>query len=288
MARKTGLGKGLDALIPPRESEAISGGVNQVHIKNIRSNPHQPRSKFDQREMAELAASIKEHGVLQPLIVTQEGGSNQYTLIAGERRLQAAKMVELVKVPVVVREVSERELVELALVENVQRTDLAPLEAAEAYRQLNKEFNLSHDEIAKRVGKDRTTISNTIGLLDLAEAVKTALADGKISEGHARALKSLPTAQAQSAAVQTVIERGLNVRQTEELVRKLKGVKPRPKPRTPVSPEIKAVEQRLEDSFPITTRVRVNHGRKGGTVVIYYYSDEDLNALVDLLTGDNT
>lgn len=277
MAGKIRLGKGLDALIPPKESALQQSDVQQVPVGQIKPNPHQPRSTFPKEQLAELADSIKALGVIQPLIVKRVS-ANQFTLIAGERRLHAAKLAGLEEVPVVLREADDQALVEVALVENVQRADLSPLEAAEAYQQLHREFRLSHDQIAERVGKSRVAITNTIGLLDLSEPVKKALADGQISEGHGRALKALDTAQAQSAALRTIISQDLNVRQTEVLVRKLKGYKPKKARKAPAPAEIRALQNELQDA--LGTKVNLQHGTKGGRITLYYYSDEELDSLV--------
>ena len=226
MSKRSGLGKGLEALIPTTDSQLPESGVTLIPIAHLSPNPRQPRARFDQDELAELAASIREHGVIQPLVVTQGESEDRYTVIAGERRLMAAEMVELKAVPVIIREASDQQFVELALVENVQRADLGPLETAEAYRQLSEDFGLSHEEIATRVGKSRVTITNTLRLLNLPEEVKKALAEGDISEGHARALLSLPTSEAQILALGSILKLDLNVRQTEELIRKLSGKRP--------------------------------------------------------------
>lgn len=284
MARKSGLGKGLDALIPPSDSALPESGITHIPVSGIYPNPRQPRTTFDEGELTELAASIRQHGVLQPLVVTEGAKDGEYVLIAGERRLHAAKQAELEKVPAIVREASDQQLIELALVENVQRADLGPLEAAEAYRQLNDEFGLSHQQIAERVGKSRVAVTNTLALLELSNAVKQALADQHISEGHARALKALETAQAQGAALKTVLDRGLNVRQTEELVRRLKGKKSTAQPKPQASPEIKALQEQLRDA--LGTRVNLTHSKRGGTLTIHYYSDEELNNLVDRILGE--
>ncbi|MGH2582202.1 MAG: ParB/RepB/Spo0J family partition protein [Anaerolineales bacterium] len=276
MAGRIRLGKGLDALIPPAESALKQGDVQQVTVDDIKPNPHQPRTQFAREALEELAESIRTHGVIQPLIVKQSG--NGYTLIAGERRLEAARLAGLNEVPVVLREADDQGLVEIALVENVQRADLSPLESAEAFKQLHTEFGLSHEKIAKRVGKSRVAITNTIGLLDLPQQVKEAIASNRITEGHARALKALPTAQAQNAALRSVISQDLNVRQTEELVRKLKGQKPK-KARKPAMPaEIRALQQDLRSA--LGTKVNVQHGKKGGRITLFYYSDEELDSLV--------
>jgi len=283
MAKKTGLGRGLDALIPGGESDIPSGGILHIPIRNISPNPHQPRSHMDEESLSELAASIREHGVLQPIIVTRGSNPDSYILIAGERRWLAAQRADLASIPAILREASDQQLVELALVENVQRKDLNPLESAEAFRQLTEEFSLSHEEVANRVGKSRTSVTNTLRLLKLPEFVKQALADELISEGHARALLALPTPQAQQAALHTIFKAGLNVRQTEELVSKLSGLRPISSPKQPAPPEIVEIEERLRQS--LGTRVKLNQHKKGGTLVIHYYSNEELDNLIEIILG---
>lgn len=281
MARKGGLGKGLDALIPGDFTSAPAPADSFAPIDSIIPNPRQPRESMNENDLQDLANSIREHGILQPLVVSLESMSGTYTLIAGERRLRAAKLAGLDRVPVIVRSVTEQERLELALIENVQRADLSPLETAEAYNKLANEFNLSHEEIAERVGKGRVAVTNTMRLLKLPEAAKKALAAGEITEGHGRALLGLPTSQAQLAALQTIIQNGLNVRQAEDLVRKLSGQKPPAIPAKPVDPSVKEIEDRLCEK--LGTRVTLKHGQKGGTVTIHYYSDEELSGLLNRL-----
>ena len=285
MARRPGLGRGLDALIPGNDEQAghkpsaSGGGVTQIPIDQIQPNPQQPRSEMNAEALEELAASIREHGIIQPLIVSPASEPDRYTLIAGERRLRAATLAGLTMVPAILRTVNELEQLELALIENVQRADLTPLETAEAFRQLADNFSLTHEQIAERVGKSRVSVTNTLRLLNLPEQVHRALADGLISEGHARALLGLPNAQAQKAALGTVLNLGLNVRQTETLVKKLSGERPPAKPKAEATPEVKALESRLRSFFG--TKVNLNNGKKGGSLVIYYYSDEELNTILD-------
>jgi ParB family transcriptional regulator, chromosome partitioning protein len=278
--KKHGLGRGLDALLPA--AEPLNSGLLLVPASAIRPNPRQPRKEFAELDLQDLTDSIREHGVLQPLIVTRGPGAEEYTLIAGERRLQASRRAGLERVPIVVREASEVQRLELALIENVQRADLSPLETADAYFQLAEDFSLSHEDIAKRVGKSRVAVTNTLRLLKLPASVRQALTEGQITEGHARALLALPNAQAQSAAVDTVLKRGLSVRQTEELVRRLAGhraAKPAP-PRLP--PDLRALEKRLAES--LGTKVVIRRGRRGGLVILHYYSDEELDAITSRIS----
>jgi ParB family chromosome partitioning protein len=284
MARKSGLGKGLDALMPEDKAEVREGAL-WIPINKIILNPQQPRYKINQSELIDLAASIKEHGILQPLIVTHEVEEDRYILIAGERRLKAASLANLETVPVVLRQATEQQRLELALIENIQRADLTPLETAEAYRHLNETFGLSHEEIAQRVGKSRVAITNNLRLLKLSEITRTALAEGTITEGHARALLGLNSPEAQNAVLQTVIKKEMNVRQTEELVRKLSGTRPATRPAREQEPEIKALEEKLRSR--LGTRVNLNKGKKGGSLVIYYYSDEELETIVQQIIKED-
>lgn len=281
MPQRTGLGKGLDALIPGgKDSPSATGGVQQAPVESISRNPRQPRVQFDAGELDELAASIREHGIIQPLIVSP-GKNGAYVLIAGERRLQAAKKAGLQTVPVIMRQASDRQLLELALIENVQRADLGPLEEADAYQHLVQDFGLSQEQVAARVGKSRVAVTNTLRLLGLSQRVKQALAEEQITEGHARALLGLTSAKAQEAALQTVLKLFLSVRQTEGLVRKLGGEKPKAKVKSKPAADVADIERRLRAS--LGTKVALKHGKKGGAVTIYYYSDEELDTLLERL-----
>lgn len=277
--RKSGLGRGLGALLPTEPAESQSA-AKQVSISDITPNPCQPRTEFAIEDLQELADSIKEHGVIQPLIVA-ESGSEKYTLIAGERRLRASQLAGLETVPVIIRQATDREMLEIALIENVQRADLSPLETAEAYRHLEETFGMTHEEISKRVGKNRVSVTNTLRLLKLSAAVQEALVNRKITEGHARVLLALPTEEAQAAALDAVIDRGMSVRQTEEYVRSLLGQQKEKKPvkGSMLTPELRSIEESLRQS--IGTKVTIKPGKSGsGTIQIHYYSDEELENLL--------
>lgn len=269
--REFGLGRGLEALIPPPSD---AGDARQIPIDRILANPHQPRARFGDQDLAELAASITTHGLLQPVLV--RGLANgDYQLIAGERRVRAARMAGLLQVPAVVRDPSEEQMVELALIENLQRMDLNPLEEAIGFRMLIERFGLPHDAVAHRVGRSRTAVTNALRLLDLAADTQGALLDGKISEGHARALAGLTVAELQVAALDIVIERHLSVRQTEELVRRRRrssGTQSRAQPE-----ELQELENQLRGV--LATRVAITRSRRGGRISIEFASDEELERL---------
>jgi len=285
MARRPGLGRGLDALIPggnqPVQQSSTTGGALQINIEAIRPNPQQPRTNLIQEDLEDLAASIREHGIIQPLIVANNEDGEIYTLIAGERRWRAAQLVGLESVPVIIRSVTQQEQLELALIENLQREDLNSLERAIAYQNLLNDFSLTHEEIATRVGKSRTSITNTLRLLNLSERGKKALTGKQITEGHARALLGLPQSRAQDAALDTIIKLDLNVRQTEVLINKLSGKKSQVTLPKEKSPEIIDLEDRLRTHFK--TKINVSPSKNGGTINIFYFSDEELNAILDLI-----
>lgn len=279
--RAQGLGRGLSALIPQRT--AGQPGPTDIAIARIRPNPHQPRRRFDDVEMATLTASIREHGVLQPVLVTET--VDGYQLVTGERRLRAAKAAGLERIPAVVRQLDDQAQLEVALVENLQREDLDAIEAAHGFRRLIEEFGFTHEQIASRVGRARSTVANTLRLLDLAPAVQEAVADRRLTEGHGRALGGL-SAEHQDRVLSTVVEQDLSVRQTEELVRRLR--EPRPEPATaqepPASdPDMERVEEDLRRA--LGTKVSLARSRRGGRIVIEYYSDEELGRLYERLTG---
>jgi ParB family chromosome partitioning protein len=285
-----GLGRGLGSLLPQ------TGGADEVDIDLIAPNPRQPRAQIQPAALEELAGSVRTHGIIQPLVVSRrisDGGGVSYQLIAGERRLHAARAAGLSHVPVVIREATDQGLLELALIENVQRADLNPLEEADAYRQLIDEFGLTQEAVAERVGKSRTAVANTLRLHGLPEAIRSSLYTGEISEGHARALLGLPDDERRLHAWQEVLARDLTVRQTEELVRRLRDAPEKDEqppnettPKRPTDPLLADLEDRLQRS--LGTQVRLERSRKGGRIVIRFYGDEDLEALLDRLLQDST
>jgi len=272
---KSRLGRGLDALIPFDNQRDRPQGVSEVRVDAILPNPRQPRSMIGDESLGELAASVREHGIIQPLIVTRVAGG--YQLIAGERRWRAAQLVGLATVPVLVKDVAPVEMLELALVENVQRSDLNALEEAAAYQQLVEEFGLTQGEVAQRVGKSRVAVSNTLRLLKAADAVQKALLAGRITEGHARAILGLERHEAQESALATVLRKNFTVRQTENLVRRMEGESRRPRRGRENEASNRALESIFRES--LGTRVDVKRAGKGGRVVIYFYSQEELDTL---------
>jgi ParB family chromosome partitioning protein len=287
---KRGLGKGLAALIPtePAElAEAAAASIREVNLDAIAPNPRQPRQKQDLAALQELADSIREHGLIQPLIVTtalpdRQAAGVAYQLIAGERRWAAARLAGLSAVPVIVKEATPQQMLELALVENIQRADLNPLEEATAYRQLIDEFGLTQEEVAARVGKSRVAVANVVRLLRLPDEVKAALLEGQISEGHARALLAAEAAEKMIQLLRAVIRQGLNVRQTEELVRR-GTAEAQPQAPAPPSPDTAALEDRFRQA--LGTKVRLLRSHKGGRLVIHFFSEEELQAIYDAIVG---
>ncbi len=278
MNKKFGLGKGLGALLPGSEA-APTTGLMDVPVRAVVPNPHQPRSNLDPQTLTELAESIREHGLIQPLIVTRTS-EDQYTLIAGERRWRAAQLAGLETVPVVIKDAAPQQMLEMALVENVQRADLNPLEEAFAYKQLTEDFGLTQEQIAQRVGKSRVAVANIVRLLKLPEPIKARLNDGLISEGHARALLSITDPVVQQRLLSQIVKNSLSVRQTEELVRRLlEDHQPAKKARAGrrVSADSRALEDRMRRS--LGTKVSLFRSKKGGTIVIHFYSEEELDAI---------
>ena len=275
MSRRRGLGRGLEALLP-------ESGLQDIPVERIRPNPLQPRQTFVEDELEELAQSIREHGILQPVVVSRQPEEGMYQLVVGERRWRAAKQAGLATIPALIRPTGSREALEIALVENLQRSSLSPLETAEAYAALISEFGLTQEQVAARVGKSRSAVANTLRLLNLATAVKEALAADTISEGHARALLRLTT-ELQIYALAEVEKRGLNVRQTEQLVQRLLG-----SPRSPRTKSPDARNSEWEDQLrrTLATKVEIQRRGKQGTIRIHFFSDEELEGLVDRLLLD--
>ena len=278
--RHQGLGRGLASLIPQRTPPP---GPIEIPIRRIMSNPYQPRRRVDEEALRGLRDSILEHGVIQPILVTEtiEG----YRLVAGERRLRAAELAGLERIPAVVRQIADPEQLELALVENIQREDLGAIEEAHAYRQLIDEFGLTQETVATRVGRARSTITNTLRLLELEPSVQAAIGDGSLTEGHGRALVGLEP-EFQARLLDSIVGQALSVRQTEELVRRLREPKAAPPGTTKkrkTDPDLERVEEDLRRS--LGTKVSLARTRRGGRIVIEYYSDEELGRLYERLTG---
>jgi len=278
-SKKKGLGKGLGALIPDADFLVRTGDqFFYCGIEEITPNPNQPRQNVRDKAFKELVDSVRERGILQPLLVrSTEGG---YQLIAGERRWRAAQLAGLQRVPVIIKESDEPESFELALIENIQRKDLNPIEEGEAYRRLHQEFQLSQEKIAKKIGKDRSTVANLIRLLKLPDKIRNDIVDGVLSMGHARALLALPAADAQLRARNTIVKRSLSVRDTEKLIQALLKKKKKVKAAKPLDSHERAIIDRLIRHFG--TKVNIARRGKRGKIEIEFYSDEDLQRILDL------
>jgi ParB family chromosome partitioning protein len=277
--QKQALGKGLGALIPDLSTLDDKGrkslGINEIELDKIVTNEYQPRKTFHNEGLKELAASIKEHGVIQPIIVHRIGAN--YGLIAGERRWRACRLAGLKTIPALIKEATKRELIEQALIENIQREDLNPLEAAEAYKRLQDEFKLTQEDLAKRVGKERSTITNFLRILGLPKEVKQNLATGALSLGHAKALLSLERVRDQIHAAAMIVKKGLSVREAEAIANRLKT--PPRKKKASKNNELKAVEAKLRKT--LGTKVSIRAKAKGGRIVIEYYSNEELDSILE-------
>lgn len=283
MAERKVLGKGLGALIPDiqEDSEKPDGSL-YCTIEDIQLNPHQPRTVFNQEKMEELASSIKEKGIIQPLLVKE--ADIGYQLIAGERRLRAAKLAGLSKVPVIVKQVSEEEQIEYSLIENLQREDLNPIEEAESYKKLMQDFEYTQQKLAQALGKDRTTIANQIRLLKLPTMVKKALSQNEISMGHARCLLSITEPLKLREAYRLVLLKGLSVRETEKLAKKLNQVKPRKKTE---EKSIHLESLRNDLMQHLGTQVKIWQRGKKGKIIIEFYSPEELEGILERIKGVN-
>ncbi len=275
-----GLGRGLGALIPP--ASAARHGLRDVPVDAIRPNPWQPRTHFDDQELRELADSIREHGVLQPVLVSQQP-DGMFQLITGERRWRAVQLAGLATLPAMVKETTPQASLELALVENIQRRDLNPLEEAQAFRQLLDEHGLTQEQLAQRVGKSRVKITNTLRLLHLPGVVRAALLDGSITEGHARAILMANGEAARLRVLERVLTEHLSVRETEALAREMNAARAREAAPTRADPDV----ERLEEAFrqALGTRVRLVKGRRGGRLVITFFSDDELQGLYEAIVN---
>lgn len=278
--KNKGLGKGLEALISGLEQEE-NETIQEVSLQELRPNPYQPRKQFDEQAMQELAESVKQHGIVQPLIVRES--IHGYEIIAGERRFRAAKLANLRTVPVIVRKCSDDQMMEIALIENLQREDLNPIEIAKAYRKLMDHFSLTQEELARRVGKSRPYVANFLRLLQLPAEIQVDVSRGTLSMGHARALLAVTKQDLQMKLAKKVVNEQLSVRDLEALIRNMqegekKKEKKKPKP---VAPIIKQYEEWLQQLFE--TPVKIKQGRRKGKIEIEYYSEEELERIIDFL-----
>jgi ParB family chromosome partitioning protein len=284
--RRNVLGRGLDALIPSGPSDIFATGVAEIDLDRIRPNRQQPREHFDADALADLAQSIRENGVIQPLVLRTQGDG--FEIVAGERRWRAAQQAGLKRVPAVIKNVADDRLLEVALIENIQRQDLSPLETAKAFRLLVTEHGLTQEEVADRVGMKRPTVANYLRLLTLATPVRRALGEGRLDMGHARALGGLEDEKRQAEACQTVLRQELSVRQTEALVQRLKNgttAGSRPAGSAHRDPDVQAAERRLQTALGSRVRI-VRKARGAGKIEIRFRSEEELDHLFSLLTDD--
>ncbi|NLK98261.1 ParB/RepB/Spo0J family partition protein [Defluviitalea saccharophila] len=279
MVAKRGLGKGLSALISDLPEESTAGQVKIVPINEIEPNKEQPRKNFDEDKMEELSQSIKEHGIIQPLIVKKQG--NFYVIVAGERRWRAARMAGLSEVPVIIQDYSNNEVMEISLIENLQREDLNPIEEAKAFETLINSFSLKQEEVAKRVGKSRSAIANTLRLLQLDESIQELLIHQSISEGHARALLALSNKADQIVVVDKILKDNISVRETEKLVKEILEKPKKKKKKEALSPIFKDIENKMKQI--LGTKVQITKGRKKGKIEIEYYSNDDLERIISLI-----
>ncbi|KMT21757.1 ParB/RepB/Spo0J family partition protein [Clostridium cylindrosporum] len=282
MAKKGALGKGLSALIPEDNGviEKAREASIEVNIDDVFPNKLQPRHDFDEEKIESLAQSIKEHGIIQPIIVKKEG--DFYKIIAGERRWRASKKIGMKKIPIIERDFSEREIAEISLIENIQREDLNPIEEALAYKRLSKEFNLTQEEISTRVGKSRAAITNTMRLLTLHDDIINLIEKRSLTEGHGKIIAGIEDKDIQLKIADKVIKEELNVRQTETLIREINLDKSTKKVEKAKDIHVKHVEERLKEI--LGTKVSINQGKKKGKLEIEFYSDADLNRILDLIS----
>lgn len=277
MERKA-LGRGLSALIP-EQSEEREGKILYVPISKVKANPFQPRERFDSKKLDDLISSIKEKGVLQPVMARDKNG--EYELIAGERRLRAAHALGIEEIPVIVKNVSDADALELSLIENIQREELNPIEEAKAFKRLMDEFGFSQEEVAQAVGKDRATVANTLRLLALPKRAQDMVSDGEISMGHAKALLSLSGEHAILKFANSIITKGLSVRETENAVSRKKGVFAQAEVPTAKDHKIMFFEEELQRT--LGTKVAIKHGKKRGEIRVDYYSLDDLERIYNFI-----
>jgi ParB family chromosome partitioning protein len=271
------LGKGLSALIPTHEQDKSKEKVVYVNVADIARSPYQPREQFHEEKLGELIASIREKGVIQPILV-RSVSEGKYELIAGERRLRAVMNLNMERIPALIKDVDDLDALELSLIENIQREELNPIEEAHAFKRLGDEFGFTQEQIGQAIGKDRSTIANTLRLLLLPRQIQEALAAGAISMGHARALLALESERTQLRCCEKIMRRKLSVRQAEQLVKQVGAAPRRPAER---DHHIVTIEEDLQHVFG--TRVKIHQGKKRGKIEIQYYSHEDLERIVTLL-----
>lgn len=280
MIKKSALGKGLASLIPEENLEQDDNVIFKVSINDIKPNEEQPRKYFDPEKIVELAESIKEHGIIQPIVLKKDGST--YTIIAGERRWRAAKTIGLKEVPAVIMDLSDKQILEVSLIENIIREDLNPIEEALAYKKLIKDFNLTQEEISKKVSKSRSAIANCMRLLNLDKRVQDYLIDGVISEGHGRAILGVDDNNIQYEIAQKIIDEDLNVRQTEKLIKNFGTNKVKVEKKNIVNPYHRDITSKLEGYF--NTKVTLNEKKDNkGKIEIEYYSEDDLQRIIELL-----
>lgn len=282
MNKKSVLGKGLGALIPDEIHEKEIERLNTLPIEFIKSNDSQPRKSFDEEKIEELSQSIKEFGIIQPIIVKKISNESKYEIVAGERRWRAAKLAGLKEVPIIMKELSNREVLEISLIENIQREDLNPIEESKAYQELLNNFNLTQGELSKKLGKSRVAITNSLRLLNLDKRVQEMLVDGIVKEGHGRALLAIKDTDIQFEIAQKIVMNKLSVRETENLVKSL-NKKEDIKNRNVIknNPYYKDIKDRLENFFQ--TKVKIDNKNNKGKIEIEYYSEEDLQRIIDIL-----
>lgn len=287
---KKGLGKGLDAFFPPinagvtKENESVpinisKDNVNEINIEHIITNNGQPRKIFDEKAIEELAESIKKYGIIEPIVVSKEG--SKYEIIAGERRYRAAKVAGLEKIPVVIKEYDEKAKSEVALIENIQRKDLNILEEAQAYKDILEKYNLSQDELAKSIGKSRSSISNSIRMLKFDDKIKNYILQDKISEGHCKVLASVQNKDVQIKLANKIVEEGISVRKLEEVIKQIEEPKIKKIPVNTANIWIKDIEEKFKSFFHTKVEIKPDKNNKKGKIVLEYYSNDELDRILE-------